>query len=226
MSEINGVERETANSYYQNNKPSKKFSIDCNFMVDMMFTDFKSFEPLLGAENVDLLKQSGSNLVFELAFNYNRFSYGLSFGYDHNQDSTDMLNLNLYNYQYALRFGYNIIDSRYFRITPLVRLKWHIFDLHNSDKGDKIPLEQYLANKELDLKFNQLTGVVGCNLTYKTGVSYAGLGNIGVGIYGGYIFKLNDKPWVYSEEQHLTTANKIDLKKLDLGFYCMFYFDD
>jgi hypothetical protein len=226
LSEINGVERnerETAQSYNQKQKPSGKNSIDYNLMCDIMFNDFKSFEPLLGVENVDLLNKSNDIIINEFALKYHRFSYGLGFGYTSFTDSSEFLDLNLYNYQYALHFGYDILDSRHFTITPLVRLKWHIFNLLNSDLGDNIPLEQYLTYKELDLKFNQLTGFVGCNLAYKTGVAYTSLGNIGIGIYGGYLFKLNDKPWIYSEGNYLTTDKKIDIKNFNFGLYFMLY---
>jgi len=225
LKEINNLEM--YQSSYQKPRQSENLSLDFNLITDLMFNNFKSFEPLLGKENVNLLNNSGSNLLYELALNYNRFSYGISFGYCKYRDSTEILHLNLYNYQYAIRFGYNLLDSRHFRITPLVRLKWHIINLHNSDLGDGIPLEQYLTYKELDVKFEQLTGFVGCNFGYKSDLSLWGrYDRVGLGAFGGYIFQLNDKPWINSEEQILKSDKKIDIKKLNLGLYFTFYFDD
>ncbi|MEI6089022.1 MAG: hypothetical protein WCR42_01080 [bacterium] len=226
LSEINGVEYGTPNIQAKEYNPSARIGVDYNFIIDLMFNDFKSFEPLLGVENVDLLNSSGSNLVHELALNYHRFSYGLSFGYCKFTDSNGIIDRNLHNYQYAIRFGYNILQTWHFTITPLVRLKWQIINLHNSDFGEEIPLEQYLTNKELDLKFNQLIGFVGCNFAYKFNWAYVGYNKVGIGMYGGYILKLNDNPWVYSEEKHLITDKKIDVKNFNFGLYFTFYFED
>ena len=236
LSEINGVDYRSSSSNYhtytqdnsniQKFEPQEKTALEAFVRLDMIFNDFQSFTPLLGESNIYLLNEFTPMSVFGLNFKYHRFSYGLGFGFQDNTDSTEFLDLNLYEYQYALHFGYDILNSKHFAITPMVQLKWYIFNLHNSDWGDNIPLEQYLTYKELDIKFNQLTGFVGCNLSYKTGISYGGLGNIGVGVYGGYIFKLSDKPWIYSEENYLRTDKKIDIKNLNFGLYFMLYSED
>lgn len=222
ISEINGVERierGTVTSNYEEQELLKKNTLGYFVRFDWMFNDFQSFKPLLGENNINLLNKFEAISMFGLALKNHRFSYGLGFGYLHSTDSIEFLDLNLYNYQYALHFGYDILDSRDFTITPMVRLTWHIFNLHNSDNSDKIPFEQYLTNKELDIKFNQLTGFAGCNFAYR-------LYGLRIGIYGGYIFKLNDKPWVYSQENYLTIDKKIDVKNFNFGINCILWFND
>jgi len=38
-----------------------------------------------------------------------------------------------------------------------------------------------------------------------------------VGLYGGYIFQFNEKPWVYSVDKRLINNNKIEFKNYSFG---------
>ncbi|MEI6089024.1 MAG: hypothetical protein WCR42_01090 [bacterium] len=215
-----------ANSNNNKQELTENITFESFIKLDYMFKDFISFLPLLGDPSIVLLNEFEPMAIIGLTLKYSRFGYGVGFGYQQFKSSTEFLDLNVHNYQYSVHFVYDILDSRHFAITPTVQFKLHNFNLHNSDNRENINLEEYLTDKEIDLKFLQWTGFVGCNLTYKTGSVHSEFGKIGLGIYGGYMFKLMDEPIVFSQQNYLRTDKKIDIKKINFGLNLEFYFDD
>ena len=43
-----------------------------------------------------------------------------------------------------------------------------------------------------------------------------------VGVYGGYSFKINENPWIYSKRNRLTTGSKIHVENYNIGIYISF----
>lgn len=195
--------------------------------LDLIYIDFSDFESILGSYNIENMNRSGSVFTSEIAGTYKRYYLGISFGYNHaDYHKHDSLDIEINTTQTGLHFGYNLIDSKRFLITPKVALKWNRYRLMNSDNEDKIPIEQYMNERELDLRFNQLTGFVGLNLSvklYQFNIEHTDYWAIG--LYGGYLFKLNNNPYVYSSKNRLTTNREIGIKDYNFGIYISYNFD-
>lgn len=195
--------------------------------LDIINVDFSDFESVLGSYNVENMNKAGSVFVTEIAGTYKRYYLGISFGYkgaDYNKH--DSLDIEFNTLQTGLHFGYNLIDSKRFLITPKVALKWNRYRLINSDNENEIPIEQYITERDLDLRFNQLTGFVGLNLSvklYQFNIEHTDYWALG--FYGGYLFKLNNSPYVYSSKNRLTTNREIGIKDYNFGFYISYNFD-
>jgi len=195
--------------------------------LDIINVDFSDFESILGDYNIENMNKSGGVFTTEIAGTYKRYYLGISCGYDHDDyNKHDSLDIEFNTTQFGLHIGYNLIDSKRFLITPKVALKWNRYRLINSDNEDKIPVEQYMNERDLDLRFNQFTGFVGLNLSvklYQFNIEHTDYWAIG--FYGGYLFKLNNNPYVYSSKNRLTTNKEIGIKDYNFGFYISYNFD-
>jgi len=212
------------NSY--DNERKNKFGLIIFEAAEFFDNDFSDFEPIIGSYNIDNIKRSNAILITEIAGTYKRYYFGISCGY--NSDDTnkhDSLNIEFNTTQFGLNFGYNIINTKRFLITPKVSFKWNRYRFINSDNEDKIPIEQYINERDLDLRFHQLVGVVGLNLSvkfYENNLMFTDYWT--VGLYGGYSFKINNKPYVYSSHNRLTTNRRIHMKDYNIGLYISFNF--
>ena len=124
----------------------------------------------------------------------------------------DSLVLDQNNTAYYLNFGYDVIKATRVRLTPLLSVRWLRSKLLNYPNEKKIPLSQYLDERDLDLRFNQTIAVAGINLeclmyndAYVNGEYWS------IGLFGGYVMKLNQKPWMYSEGNRLTSDGEIGI---------------
>jgi len=195
--------------------------------LDIINTNFSDFESILGSYNIEKMNRSGSVFTSEVAVTYKRYYLGISFGYNNlSNNKHDSLDIKFNTTQTGLHFGFNVIDSKRFLITPKVALKWNRYRLINSDNEDKIPIEQYINERDLDLRFNQFTGFVGLNVSvklYQFNIEHTDYWALG--FYGGYLFKLNNSPYVYSSNNRLTTNREIGIKDYNFGFYISYNFD-
>ena len=87
----------------------------------------------------------------------------------------------------------------------------------NYDSERRIPMGQYVTERDLDIRFNHLIGFTGLNCIYKFHIKHYPSLLFGVGLYGGYAFKLNDKTWVYSRNNRLSTDYKMDFGNFNFG---------
>jgi len=200
-------------------------TIDNYFTISMEASytpiDFDDFRPLLNDINVDLMNKSDEIASFQIAGNYRRFYAGLSLGLQSLNDyDNDSLNIDFNTTQYGIHLGYQLFNTRHVQFTPKVALKWNRYRLINSAKNYEIPITHYLNERDLDLRFNQLTGFVGCNLSYMFLIrrKYFLSGDfLTIGLFGGYEWKLNDAPWIYSPQNRLIGNGKIDMKHMTIG---------
>ena len=202
-------------------------SFTLSFKADYLSPSFNSFKPILGKENVDNLNFGGSG-GFEYALAYNGFYFALNHGHGLGEgvqiDSVNAINGRYKKFLLGTHFGYNIIHSKRFIITPMVGVNWHRDRMMNYDSKHRIPIEQYITNRDLDIRFNHLFGFAGINCRYK--LSYIDeVASWGIGFYGGYAFKLNDKPWVYSGNNRLITDQKVDFNNFNWGITLFLYFN-
>lgn len=210
------------------NYPNRKLKYGfISFMqVDFILNDFEDFRPLLKDYNVDLMNKSSGIFSFELAGTYKRYYAGFNWGFrndsDYNQDSLD---IKFNAKQFGLHFGYNLLNTKRLLFTPKVAIKWNRYRLLNNDKDNKIPIDQYVSERDLDLRFNQMIGFIGFNLSYKIYKFNLFADYWTFGIYGGYAFKLHDKPWIYSRGNRLTSNGKIGIENYNFGIHFSFNFD-
>lgn len=180
-----------------------------SMQADVLDRSFTNFESVLGKENVDNLNKLAWCSSFECAVWYRKLYFAVNIGgYNYSVD-INSVNAGKGGYKTFLlgtHFGYNIINSKGFLITPKIGLKWYKDRMSNYDNENRIPIEKYFAEKDLDIRFNHLVGFIGINFVYHP-----------FGFYVGYAFKLNDKPWVYSCNNRLVTDHKIDFSNFNFG---------
>jgi len=192
--------------------------------IEAFTTDFSQFSPSIGSYNTDIMDKFriiGPELGVSLSRIY--AGIGLGFGYGKKHES-DTLVLDLNNTAYYLNIGYDVIKAARVRLTPLLSVRWLRSRLLNYDNEKKIPLSQYLDERELDLRFNQTIAIAGINLeclmhndAYVNGEYWS------VGLFCGYALKLNQKPWIYSERNRITSDGEIGLDHFTFGMNLSFY---
>ncbi len=192
--------------------------------LDAMATDFSQFSTSIGSYNTDIMDKFrviGPELGVSFSKIYAGIGMGFGYGRKHEYDS---LVLDQNNTAYYLNFGYDVIKATRLRLTPLLSIRWLRSKLLNYANEDKIPLSQYLDERDLDLRFNQTIAVAGINLeclmyndAYVNGEYWS------IGLFGGYAMKLNQQPWIYSKGNRTTAEGEIILDHLTFGLNLSFY---
>lgn len=220
------------NHFFQKNQESYpkqrlKYGFISFLQVDFIFNDFEDFRSVLKDYNVDLMNKSSGIFSIELAGTYKKYYAGLNVGWATDGDyKHDSLEIEFNTTQYGLHFGYNLLNSKRILFTPKVAVKWNRYRLLNNAKERRIPIEQYVSERDVDLRFNQVTGFIGFNLSYKLKNFYfLSTEYWTFGVYGGYAFKLNDNPWIYSRGNRLTSGGKIRVENYNIGIHFSFNID-
>lgn len=203
------------------------WAMELMFDAGFLAFDFDEFETILGDFNVEELGGNAGSANFELGFYIKKLYAGFSVGFSGNGiEEYDSLNVEVIKNQYGLHFGYSLFNTRRFHIVPEVALKWNRFRLLNSFKERQMPIEQYIRDRDLDLRINQVTGHVGVRVSYKfNSPDYWSSAYLTLGAYAGYAFKLTDEPWVYSERNRLVTDKQLNLNPFSFGIQFSFFFD-
>jgi len=195
------------------------YSFAVSLQVDVLNHSFNNFESILGRENIDNLNKLGGIISFDYALWYRKFYFAFNFGGSEinslELDSVDAVKGDYKIFLLGTHFGYNIVNSRSFIFTPKIGVKWYRYRMLNYDSERRIPMGQYITNRDLDIRFNHLIGFAGLNCTYL--LKEQVFPPIAIGLYGGYAFKLNDKTWVYSRNNRLTTDHKIEFGNFNFG---------
>lgn len=205
----------------QLNNKSKKTNFGALYYikVDFIFNDFNDFENILPEHYIDLMNKSNGVITSELAVSYKKFYWSLSCGFKLDDISdNDTLNIEFNTSQYGIHFGYNLFNNKHLLLTPKVAIKWSRYRLLQNEKQNSIPIEQYIDKRDLDLRFNQLTGFLGLNISYKFH-NYSELSNrsFSMGLYGGYAFKVHNNPFIYSRGNRLVSPSIINIKNYNIG---------
>ncbi len=192
--------------------------------TDALTTDFTQFSSSIGSYNTDIMDKFRT-IGPELGVSFSRIyaGIGLGFGYGR-KHQYDSLVLDLNNTAYYLNFGYDVIKVTRVRLTPLLSVRWLRSRLLNYDNEKKIPLSKYLDERDLDLRFNQTIAIAGINLeclmyndAYVNGEYWS------IGLFGGYAIKLNQKPWMYSGGNRITSDSETGLDHFTFGMNLSFY---
>lgn len=194
---------------------------------DLILSDFSEFSGLLGTYNTDVMDYF-SVTGPEIGVSFPRFYAGFGIGYGYNyEDEQDSLVINLKNTAWKLNLGYDIVNSARIRMTPMLSFRWLKFRLQNYPDERKVPLENYLQDRETDLRFHQMVAVAGLSLEYKMyNGNMRGSDYWSVGLYGGYAVKLNRTPWIRSDGNRISTDSVIGLKPFTAGISLSFYTAD
>lgn len=204
--------------------PGKSIVTRSSIGFDAILTDFSEFTGLLGSHNTEAMDYFAVTGP-EIGASFPRFytGFGIGMGYNYKEDY-DTLVVDLKNTLFKLSLGYDIISSRRIRMTPMISLRLMKSRLRNYPGESKVPLEEYLLEKETDLRFNQAMAVAGLNLEY---IMYSGNHGMSdywsVGLFGGYAVKLNRKPWIRSDGNRITTDSAIRLNPLTAGISISYY---
>ena len=203
---------------YKHNHTHSRFGFFSFIQVDIMFNDFSAFKNDLGEHNIDFMNRSTEPFMWGLGGTYQKWLAELNFGYSFNSGyKNDSLTVKFNSTRFGIGFGYNLVKNKKLLVTPRTSINWNRYRLINSTK-EKVLLEEYVHNRDLDIRLNQLTGFVGLNISYKFYNHFILSTNYwAVGLYGGYIFQFNEKPWIYSVDKRLINKNIIDLKNYSLG---------
>lgn len=193
--------------------------------MDALFPDFSEFSSSIGSFNTDAMDYfavAGPELGVSVHRFYTGFRLGMGNSYNEEHDT---LIVDLSNTSFSLSLGYDLISTPRIRMTPLISLKLLRFRLQNYRNERKIPLTQYLDERDLELRFNQMTAVAGISLEYLiyNNVFATGGDYWSVGAFGGYAMKLNRTPWIYSRGNRLLTSGEIGLKHFTFGLSFSFY---
>lgn len=69
-----------------------------------------------------------------------------------------------------------------------------------------------MDERDLDFRLNQITASIGLRINYKIYKVFPWMHPyeyMSIGIYGGYLDQVNQKPWIYSLRNRLLTNDKI-----------------
>lgn len=208
--------------------PKLRWGVNFSFQLDMIEKDFNMFSSYFGDDNIEFMNKLDVVKNWELSVSVQRYQAGLIYGWSYSGIyDNDSLDIEFNNSLYGLSMGYKLVDSKHIAFVPKFAVKWYRFRLINNDKDRKISLNQYMTDRDLDVRLNQTIGFIGASLSYKIyKVNYIIPSDYwSVGLYGGYIFKLNDYPWIYSRQNRLMDNNKILLSDFNIGLSISFMID-
>jgi hypothetical protein len=208
----------------ESNNPANSIVSKSSLNYHAIFTDFGGFGSSIGTYNTDLMSYFaliGPELGVSVSGLYTGLGIGLGYNY---RDGYDTLVIDMNTTSYYINIGYSIINSPRIRLTPLVSLRWLRFRVLNYSNERKISMNQYLDERDLDLRFNQMVAVAGINIDYLIYTDTHGAGDYwSVGAFGGYLMKINQKPWIYSRGNRILTDDQIGMKHFTFGLSVTFY---
>ena len=182
------------------------------FGVSGMRADFSEFENVLGVENIEFL--NNSVLTFNLGVDYfhRGFNAMLQIGGVSLSGLERDERIRRRTTTLGLQLGYRIIDTRHFFIRPDVGINFYRIRLTNGGEQRNVCLEDFVNNRDLDLRFHQFTGYGGLTVAWKVPSK---LNSSPLPLYltlsGGYHFRLNNTPRITSVESRIRTDNRINV---------------
>lgn len=189
-------------------KDSTKHPSDFSFLfnAENHKVNFDEFSNTIGIPNVNYLNQSAFYLSVHGMMRKDRFNYFFTAGFGGGVSSTlnDTVKQRSQNSYLGLGVGYDIIKNPRFNLIPRVGLRWFRIRLVNINNQNKLPLNQYLIEKEIDLRFHTLSGFAGMNFNYNIFTinqhkeKNIFINSMSIGIYGGYQFDLLPKTLLFN----------------------------
>lgn len=196
------------------------------FRIDIFTYDFDAFESILMEYNTELMDNPIGDYSFELGLQLNRLYTGLGFGViqlDNNPSDSDSLKINFNTTHWGINAGYNILQYPKFEFGPLITFKWYRYRLLNYNINRSIPIETYISDRDLDIRFYQFIMTAGFHIEYIVNNPSPLFNRIAFGLFGGYCIKLHKKPLVYSKGNRLTSDNEINISNYKFGIALSIY---
>jgi hypothetical protein len=221
ISQVDKADRNIKNSIENEDSVKRNWGLSFVFFSDYFNNNFNQYSNLLGYKNTDLMNELSQTHNWGFAATYRRYQFGLNYGYGSvENEKDDSLSLSFSSNVFRLDLEYKLFDRKRIVLMPMFSLKMSQYILVNSINDENITIEKYLANRDLDIRFNQLTGFIGLNtsIKIKSNYLYIPLKYWTLGIYGGYNFKLNKYPWIYSSGNELESEYQFEIYNLNLGF--------
>jgi len=186
------------------------------FNLSAMGADFSNFENALGVENTEILNRAISTYnigvdYFHRGFNA-MFQFGIPFSTIETNNRADRdrtINIRTRTTSLGLQVGYRIIDIRHFFIRPDVALNYYRIRLTNGERRS-VYLDDFVNNRDLDIRFHQLTGYSGLTFAYRFPAS-AFPQPLYFTLSGGYHFRVNNSPWIRSAASRIRTNDRINV---------------
>ena len=183
------------------------------FGGNFMNADFSEFQRFLGVENVDSLNRGIPTFNIGFGYFYRGFNAMFQFGIPIRSGDRSS-NIRTSTRTFGLQFGYRILDVRICRapsitqtffIRPDVALKYHRIRLTNQE-NQTVHLGNYVRNRDLDIRFHQLTGYGGITIAFEFARALL------LTVSGGYHWRLNTYPWITSSAgSRIITNDRINV---------------
>lgn len=210
-------------SDFPQGQPFPRYGFTIMYGAEILHFDYKNYLPLVGHLNDTINEIDG---MMQLGFgSYVRDNFlGITYCYGEHLFDRDSIEVDFRNTSWQFTYGYNILNTWRFRLRYDVSLKLSHVRLINTASEDKISINQYIQNRDLDIRINQPLSCMGFNLEYKF---YGKELNTywSFGVYGGYIFKLTPFPTVRSRSTRLTDVPPLGVSDYYGGFYLAFIGD-
>ncbi|WP_130093963.1 hypothetical protein [Brumimicrobium glaciale] len=202
------------------------WGLSFTYFSDHFINDFSQFSNVLGEHNTNLMNELTLTHNWGLAATYKKYQVGLNYGNGSVKNNEyDSLNLSFNSNVLRLDLGYKLIDRKRVIVMPVFSLKMNRYKLINSEKDEDVSIEEYLVNRDLDIRFNQLTGFIGLNAAIKINGRYLKIPikYWTLGMYAGYHFKLNKYPFINSSGNNLKSEQQIKINSLNFGLKLTLY---
>ncbi len=136
------------------------------------------------------LNSANRNINVELGFISKRYFIGLHVGaMGETEVFNDSINFESYNTQAGISFGREFRIGWNLILRPTIGARWQKYRLINTPYPRNLTVNQYADSRNIDLRFHQLFGVSGVQLSYFDDISYDYSWEVGFFMY--YLTKIN-----------------------------------
>ncbi len=128
-----------------------------------------------------------------------------------------------YNYL-GISFLYDLLNLKKFHLGAETAIDWNICKYIYREGAYKISLEEYLQQKNINLKFSQFTHYLGLNFHFSIPL-YQHQNKFIIGMRGGYVYKMHKYPIIRTDHNRVINSHRpIDLDNYKVGIYMGFQF--
>lgn len=197
---------------------SKKNKMFTGLGYQVMEENYDAFIGEIGADNVALLNRKRNFYFLDFGGIYDRLYLHYRVGFNYKMQNLDSTTLRTNSYLLGLGLGYDVVNSTRFSVVPNLNFNFQSVGLSNSNKAKEIPLSTYIQDGDINLNFLQMYGVLGTKFLYKFRKDKGKLEFLTLGLEGGYVFKLNNKSIIRSNNNKLDSPSKTTIDNYYFGF--------
>jgi hypothetical protein len=186
---------------------NQKKAVALAFEFPFYHIDFDAFEPFLGNKNIKMIESDKPHIVVGLHVPINKTTIAAGYGHiERLNDRHDTIGRKLTSHLLMVKVGYSLYENKRISIGPEAGFGWVRRRLQNFSKADRIPLEEYLNDKTLDIRFHDFVAMAGLNVSVNILTSLELFYEyISLGISGGHLAHLNRSTIIRSNGNRLTT---------------------